>query len=267
MNDDSFEADEFFQSGSSSQTTASPRSSTAADNSARPQQENLSRDYSDVRDDIDDDRPLDSEVIEVHGTAENIQKVGSPTENRDRAPIRYYFYPTWRSQLFPLLGFGVLCILAVVGSKYLTWTIIAGELLSIGSTTYYLHLPLLALLPGFFLGKILIYIYDSKYIIDERGVEAQVGLVSLNLRQPRLRYEDIRGVEPNQTILERILGIGSVLIGSAMTQDVEIVMEGVANPRAIQLLLQGERDKRLSLLSGSGRDSEGARQALGVTGD
>ena len=86
--------------------------------------------------------------------------------------------------------------------------------------------------------------YDSKYIIDERGVEAQMGLVSLNLRQPRLRYEDIRGVEPTQTIFERLLGIGSVLIGSAMTKDIEIAMRGVANPRAIQLLIGGERDKR-----------------------
>ena len=88
-------------------------------------------------------------------------------------------------------------------------------------------------------------IYDSKFIIDERGVEAQVGLVSLNLRQPRLRWEDIRGVEPNQTLWERILGIGSVLVGSAMTNEVEIVMEGVGNPRSVQLLIGAERDKHL----------------------
>ncbi|MCB0344388.1 MAG: PH domain-containing protein [Bdellovibrionales bacterium] len=266
MSDDSFEADEFFQGGGSS-PAPSARSNTAKRSDTRAERDSHSSEYADNSDNFDNQSYDDSDVTEIHGTASNIERAGSPIDNRERAPIRYYFYPTWRSQLFPLMGFGVLCILAVVGSRYLTWTIIAGELLSFGSTTYYLHLPLLALLPGFFLGKILIYIYDSKYIIDERGVEAQVGLVSLNLRQPRLRYEDIRGVEPNQTILERILGIGSVLIGSAMTQDVEIVMEGVANPRAIQLLLQGERDKRLSLLGSGGRGGEGARQALGITGD
>ena len=201
-------------------------------------------------------------VTEIYGSTANIAKHGSPTDRSNYSPVRYYFYPTWRSQLFPLIGYFFLCILAIKGSHYLPWSVIAGKLFTVGDTIYYLHLPLLVLLPGFILGKILIYIYDSKYIIDERGVEAQIGLVSLSLRQPRLRYEDIRGVEPNQTILERVLGIGSVLIGSAMTQDVEIVMEGVANPRAIQLLIGGERDRRLALLTKVAQDP-----AVGVTGD
>ncbi|MCB0358085.1 MAG: hypothetical protein KDD44_00560 [Bdellovibrionales bacterium] len=205
----------------------------------------------------------EEDITEIPGTAGNISKAGSPIDRMDHAPIRYYFYPTWRSQLLPLIGFFITAALAIWISRKWEITVIAGELISIGDTTYYLHLPILALVPGFLLGKILIYIYDSKYIIDERGVEAQVGLVSLSLRQPRLRYEDIRGVEPNQTILERLLGIGSVLIGSAMTQDVEIVMEGVANPRAIQLLLQGERDKKLRMLSNTGIQ----QQSMGLTGD
>ena len=56
-------------------------------------------------------------------------------------------------------------------------------------------------------------------------------------------------MEPNQTIWERLFGIGSVLIGSAMTQDVEVVMGGVANPRAIQLLICSERDRKLKELN------------------
>ncbi len=141
--------------------------------------------------------------------------------------------------------------MTVVVSNWVPALVVPGSLFSLGDTTYYLHLPILVLLPGAMLGKILINIYDAKYIIDERGVEAQIGLVSLNLRQPRLRWEDIRGVEPNQTIWERLLGIGSVLVGSAMTQDVEIVMSGVANPRAVQLLIGGERDRRLRELQAS----------------
>ena len=93
------------------------------------------------------------------------------------------------------------------------------------------------------LARVLIHIYDSRYIIDERGIEGQLGLVSFTLRQPRLRFEDIRGVEPNQNIWERFLNIGSVLIGSAMKDDVEITMRGVADPRAIQQLISAERDR------------------------
>lgn len=163
--------------------------------------------------------------------------------------VRYYFYPTWRSQLVYILLFVVLCILTIVVSRYVPALVVAGSLFSIGKTTFYLYLPILTLVPGAVLGKILINMYDAKYIIDDHGVEAQIGLVSFNLRQPKLRWEDIRGVEPNQTIWERLFGIGSVLIGSAMTQDVEVVMGGVANPRAIQLLICSERDRKLKQLN------------------
>lgn len=210
----------------------------------------------DFNDDLGDSAP----VKEVYGSIDAIEREGSPLERAaSQEPIRYYFYPTWRSQLMNLVGLFFLFILTVVVSGYVPALVVAGSLFSIGDTTYYLHLPVLTLIPGALLGKILINIYDAKYIIDDRGVEAQIGLVSMNLRQPRLRWEDIRGVEPNQTIWERLLGIGSVLIGSAMTQDVEIVMSGVANPRAVQLLIGGERDRRLAELQGSG--GAGLKQA------
>ena len=182
------------------------------------------------------------------GQADQVEQTGS---SEDAEPLRYYFYPTWRSQIGLLTGFFVLCGLTIAVSKYLPWLIVGGNLFSLGNTTYYLYLPIVALVPGALLGKILIHIYDAKYIIDEKGVEAQIGLMSLSLRQPRLRWEDIRGVEPNQTIWERILGIGSVLVGSAMTEGVEITMKGVANPRAVQLLINAERERRMQELSRS----------------
>jgi len=200
-------------------------------------------------------------VKEVFCNIKNLEKMGSPSE-RDDIHIRYYFYPTWRSQLFPLIGFLITCILCVWISIKVPSTVIKGPLFPLFGSTLFLHLPLLVLIPGLVLGKILIYMYDSKYIIDERGVEAQIGLVSLSLRQPRLRYEDIRGVEPVQTLFERILGIGGVLVGSAMTQDVEIVMEGVDSPRAIQLLIGGERDKTMKALQ-----QQGIQDQVAISGD
>lgn len=198
---------------------------------------------------ISDDKPSYENVREIHGSAFNIEKVGSPILNaQNNIAIRYVFFPTWRSQCLLLCQFFLFSLLAIWGSSEIPASVIRGKLFGIGGITLYLYLPVLTLIPGFILGKILINLYDAKYIIDSRGVEAQIGLVSMSLRQPSLRWEDIRGVEPNQTIWERLLGIGSVLIGSAMTQDVEIVMKGVANPRAIQLLIGGERDRQLKRL-------------------
>ncbi|MFN8391987.1 MAG: PH domain-containing protein [Bdellovibrionota bacterium] len=194
-------------------------------------------------------------VREVYGSSRNIERHGSPIEQSKEQSIRYFFYPTWRSQLMNLIGFFALSGLCIMLSRWFPITILTGKLFAFRGTMFVLHFPTLIFMPGILLGRILVKVYDAKYVIDEGGVEAQIGLVSMNLRQPRLRWEDIRGSEPQQTLWERMLGIGTVGIGSAMTQDVEIVMTGVANPRAIQLLIQGERDRRLQDLRAAGRNS------------
>jgi len=206
------------------------------------------------QDEVTDDLSEEPLVVrELYGSAKNIRDHGSPLEHAQDEHIRYFFYPTWRSQLMGLIWFAVLSALCVLLSRAVPVLVLPGKLFSLGHTTFILHFPLLSLIPLYLLGKVLIRVYDAKYIIDEGGVEAQIGLVSFNLRQPRLRWEDIRGSEPQQTIWERVLNIGTVMVGSAMTQDVEIVMSGVANPRAIQLLIQGERERRLQdLRSGGG---------------
>ena len=196
---------------------------------------------------FDEDENEDDEIVEVLLNKESRKDVVSAAKRPIDSHVRYYFYPTWRSQLFPLIFYCIASISCIWISHTVDWLVLEGKLFELGSNVYFAKLPILILVPGFILGKILLYIYDSKYIIDERGVEAQIGLVSLHLRQPRLRWEDIRGVEPNQTLWERILNIGSVLVGSAMTNEVEIVMEGVPNPRAIQLLIGSERDRRLKM--------------------
>lgn len=175
------------------------------------------------------------------------------TEHGVESGISYNFFPTWRSQIINLLWFFLSSGMTIWVSRYIPkWVVMSGELFTTESTRYELHLPLLVLVPGFFLSKILITIYNSVYTIDETGIEAQVGLVSFNLRQPKLRWEDIRGIEPSQNIWERVLNIGTVKIGSAMTQEAEIVMEGVGNPKGIQLLVNSERAKRLEEMKQSG---------------
>ena len=194
-------------------------------------------------------RAADSRTVrEVYGSRANIERHGLPGAEAHHENVCYYFYPTWRSQLLTITGFFALSALCILISYYVPMLVFSIKLFTLHSSTYVLHFPVLILVPGYLLGKVFIHVYDAKYIIDDGGVEAQIGLVSMNLRQPRLRWEDIRGSEPQQTLWERMLGIGSVGVGSAMTQDVEIVMKGVANPRAIQLLIQSERERRLQEL-------------------
>jgi len=203
--------------------------------------------------------------IDVAWSPANVGQHGSAAEAYPEKLIRYHLFPTWRSQLMNLSLFLVTSIITIVGSNWEPEvTVLRGRLFAIGDTTFYLHLPWLIFLPGFLLGKVLIRVYDSEYIIDGRGIEAKIGLVSLMLRQPRMRFEDIRGVEPSQTIWERILGIGHLEIGSAMKDEVEITMEGIANPRAVQLFISGEIERSLRRITQS---TGNASAVLATKGD
>ena len=155
-------------------------------------------------------------------------------------------YKTWRSELQRLAVFFVLCIISVVASNYLPGSLIKGKLFSIGSQTIFLSLPIFWLLPFGSLVGLLLRIYDVLYTVDAKGIQARVGILSLHQRVIRIRYEDIRTVETEQTILERFLDVGDVEIATAATGSVEIVLEGVAAPHEVRKMVQAERDRRVT---------------------
>ena len=62
-----------------------------------------------------------------------------------------------------------------------------------------------------------------------------------------MRYEDIRSIETDSSLLERIFDVGSVLISTASTAAVEVPFEGVAAPAEVRDMLQRERETRQRL--------------------
>jgi uncharacterized membrane protein YdbT with pleckstrin-like domain len=84
-----------------------------------------------------------------------------------------------------------------------------------------------------------------------------------------LRYEDIRGVEIKQSLLDRILIIGDVVIGSAAAaqDEGEILLRRISNPQAVQLLLQKAIDRKKrslarSTMRGSGKGHQQRRHVV-----
>jgi uncharacterized membrane protein YdbT with pleckstrin-like domain len=151
---------------------------------------------------------------------------------------------TWRSELNGLLLFLFFCVLSVTLTQHFPGSIIVGPLFSIWSYNINLHLPLWWFLPFVVFVFTTVRIYNVRYIIDSRGVEARVGILSLNQRITRVRYEDIRSVETEQTLIGRALDIGLVEISTAATGSVEIILEGIASPKEVQDMLQRERETR-----------------------
>lgn len=151
---------------------------------------------------------------------------------------------TWRSEMVRVVIFLILCITSVLLSKAFPGSVIRGRLLTVFGHTLYLSLPLFWLIPFGALVDVCVRIFNVRYVVDAQGIEARQGILSLNQTITRVRYEDVRSVEIDQSLLDRILNIGVVAISTAGTDGVEVVFQGVAAPREIQLMLQAERDRR-----------------------
>ena len=150
----------------------------------------------------------------------------------------------WRSEFKGVCLFLFFCVLSVLLSRYFPGSIITGRLISVGTHTISLSLPLWWFLPFFTLMTTMVRIYNVRYAVDGWGCHCKVGILSLKLRSTSVRYEDIRSIETDQTLMERIVGVGSVLISTASTAGVEVLFEGVAAPDEVQDMLQRERDSR-----------------------
>jgi uncharacterized membrane protein YdbT with pleckstrin-like domain len=150
----------------------------------------------------------------------------------------------WRSEIKGVCLFLFFSVLSVFLSSTFPGSIITGRLFSIGSFSLILSLPLFWFLPFMTLMVTIVRIYDVRYAVDSRGIEAKTGILSMHQRITRVRYEDIRSIELEQTLLGRMLDIGDVEISTAATGAVEIVFQGIAAPEEVQDMLQRERDSR-----------------------
>ncbi len=154
---------------------------------------------------------------------------------------------TWRSEYACFILMLFFSVISIYLSATFPGSVIAGKLFSIGKSTVFLKLPLFWFIPAFLAGVLFFRMFNYKYSVDSRGVEAITGILSTTQRITRVRYEDIRSVETQQTLMDRFLGIGNVEIGTAATGEIEINFRGIAAPEEVQDMIQAERDKRQKL--------------------
>jgi len=153
-------------------------------------------------------------------------------------------YKVWRSEIWGISLFALFSILSIYFSATLPSTVLTGELFSIFSYHVLLSLPTLWLIPLITLLILIARIYDVQYKITSDGIEATVGRISVHQKVVKIRYEDVKGIEVNQTLWERILNIGNIAIGTAGTGDIEVSIEGIAAPIEVQKMLKIECEAR-----------------------
>ncbi len=156
-------------------------------------------------------------------------------------------YKVWRSEYKLFIGLFIGIFLSIFLSKEFPSTVLSGEVIEIGGTKYFLSLPVFWLIPAGFYAFAALRIYNVRYCLTGKGIEMTIGILSLRQRSVKIRYEDIRSVETEQTIFERMLNIGTVEIGTSATGAIEVIFKGIEAPQEVQQIVQREKDRRLSL--------------------
>jgi uncharacterized membrane protein YdbT with pleckstrin-like domain len=78
--------------------------------------------------------------------------------------------------------------------------------------------------------------YSWAYTINGETIESREGLIARKVKSIRVR--DLRNINVNQTLLQRIMGVGDVEFSSAGGSGIEVTFRGVDNPLQIKQMAQ-----------------------------
>ena len=85
----------------------------------------------------------------------------------------------------------------------------------------------LSILICFFFFKILANRYGRTYMIGPKGVEVNIGIFYRDMT--RIEYRHIRGVNLRQSLFNRLMSIGQILV-STSGMDIELVISDIKRP-------------------------------------
>jgi putative membrane protein len=98
--------------------------------------------------------------------------------------------------------------------------------------------------PYFILGGVFVFVLSEivrraeTFYVLKSGVERKYHLLSTSKKF--VEYEKIQNIEVHQSILHRMLGIGSVHMDSAGGDTIEVNFHGVKDPYGIEKLIRAE---------------------------
>jgi uncharacterized membrane protein YdbT with pleckstrin-like domain len=145
--------------------------------------------------------------------------------------------PAWRYQWLAVVGIG-----AMLGAMVLTQ--LYGPLY-LGLRLTHLVSSAAGALALYFLLLMLYRHLAWRFSIDDNNIESYQGVLARHVRS--IRIDDLRNITVNQTVVQRLLGVGDVEFSGAAGSDVEVVFFGVSDPMRIKELAQGLRDKTVAL--------------------
>jgi len=89
-------------------------------------------------------------------------------------------------------------------------------------------------------------LYDHLYIIASDHVRVIKGRFSFSKKDMRIEYHNIRGIEVDRNLYGRIVNVGSIRVGTAMTNTPEIILDDVSNPSRYRDIIISKMNEYLS---------------------
>jgi uncharacterized membrane protein YdbT with pleckstrin-like domain len=126
-------------------------------------------------------------------------------------------HPSWRS----ILGFYIKGLLVAAAAGVIAWLAKSVGLgIGIGVGVY-----VLVILAG------LVKRASTSYVVTTQRLHIRRGLLSRHVQQTRI--DRVQNVNTNQSLLERVLRVGTVDFDTAGTEDSDFSFQGIASPHRV----------------------------------
>lgn len=110
-------------------------------------------------------------------------------------------------------------------------------------------IPLFGLMPLVGIAYIFNRLWNCRYEIHDGYVMAEEGRMSFTLSDIRIDYENVRGIEIDRSIYQRVMRLGDLKVGSSMSADVELVMHGILHPEQYREIIEDRIRKHFENLA------------------
>ncbi len=154
------------------------------------------------------------------------ESCGDKCPNSDR---HITIHRSWRSVLPALLVFFAFSIFSVIISQSQPELVFRSKFEFL-NTTFLISMPILGLICAVLLVRPLFLMYDCYHEIGCHHIRSTEGRCSFRKSVIEISFEDLRGVRVQQNLLERFLGVGTILVGTSITDRPQVHFHGVGEP-------------------------------------
>jgi len=156
----------------------------------------------------------------------------------ENAETHVRMHRSWRSVLPQLIIGLLIAILVLVIS--LRFGLFATQI-NLGEDT--VTLPLFLLILIVLSIRPLLLMFDCRHELGCHHLRSAQGIVSLKKEQVEIPFEDILGVRFTQSILERILNVGTILVWTASAEKPEVSLKGIGDPAYFARIIKDRIDQ------------------------